>query len=198
MMKYSYGSHPIGNYTCIDFVRYLAPVSPVNDQVFYWQGSLQWRDNDNIPLDLFKNICHWKSQRRFRLVLNVQDNELQERWRAALRHLNQQELQDENIQGALQELIRLQGIGIPMASALLTAWNPRQFGIVDFRTLVVLGMRQDDARNGISIPDYINFRNNLLRLQQDHNELHACALRQIELAFWHYYPICRSGYRNRA
>jgi len=197
-MPYYYGSQPVENYTYEDFVCHLAPVLPVNDQVFYWQGSLQWRDNNNIPLDLFRNICHWKSQRRFGLVLNVLDNEVQERWQAVLGHLNQQELQDENIQRALQELIQLQGIQIPIASALLTAWNPWQFGIVDFRTLVVLGMRQDDARNAISIPDYINFRNNLLQLQQDHNELHACALRQIELALWHYYPVRKFGRGDRA
>lgn len=196
-MLYYYGSRPVENYTHEDFVCHLAPVLPVNDQVFYWQGSLQWRDNNNIPLDLFKNICRWKSHRRYDLVSETLDNEVQKRWQAVLGHLNQQEIQDENIQGALQELSQLRGVGIPIASALLTAWNPRQFGIVDFRTLVVLGMRQDDARNGIFVGDYINFRNELLQLQQGHNELRDCAFRQIEMALWHYYPVCKSGHRDR-
>lgn len=194
---YYYGSRPAENYTYKDFVCHVAPVLPVNDQVFYWQGSLKWRSSNNIPLDLFRNICHWKSHRRFKLVLNVLDKEVQECWQKVLERLNQQELQEENIKGALQELIRLRGIGIPIASALLAAWNPWQFGIADFRTLIVLDKRQDGEGKDISIPDYIDFRNKLLQLRQDHDELHACALRQIEFALWHYYPICKSGHGER-
>ena len=144
-------------------------------------------------MDLFRNICHWKSPRRFELVRNLSYKKVQECWQKVLRHLKQQKLQEENIRGALRELIRLKGIGVPMASALITAWNPQQFGIVDFKTLIVLGKREDVEKEGISISDYIDFRNELLRLRQDHNKLHACALRQIEFALWNYYSIYKSG-----
>ncbi len=189
-VKYSYGSRPVDAYTYVNFVCHLAPVLPQDDKVFYWQNSLKWRSNRNsIPLGLFRNICHWKSPRRSDLVKQVIEGKVNDCWRRTLYHLDRQVLQDNDIINALQELTQLSGVAIPTASAILTAWNPIQFGIVDFRTLVVLGMRQDGARNNILVRDYINFRSRLLQLQQDHNELHDCALRQIELAMWYYYPV---------
>ncbi len=196
-MKYSYGSRPVDAYTYVNFVCHLAPVLPQDDKVFYLQNSLKWRSNRNsIPLGLFRNICHWKSQRRSRLVRQMRQDEVSNCWQRALFHLDEQVLQDNDISNALRELTQLDGVAIPTASALLTAWNPIQFGIVDFRTLVVLGMRQDSVRNDILVRDYINFRSRLLQLQQDHNELHDCALRQIELAIWYYYPIWKMGERE--
>jgi len=191
-MVYNYGSRPVDGYDYRCFVKHLAPVLPKDDKVFYYEGTLKWRSNINgIPLALFQNICHWKSPRRFDKVLENKAVEVNARWREALRELNQSSFSDKGIKRALGKLDKLDGVGIPIASALLTAWNPEQFGIMDFKTLAVLNMPQRD-----SLRSFIAFRAKLLELK-DQPELKNCALRQIELALWHYYPIQNADQKKR-
>jgi hypothetical protein len=192
--KYDYGSSPMSGYSHVHFVRHLAPVLPKDDQVFFHRKSLQWReDRDKIPLGLFRNICHWKSPRRFvKNVLNNSATHVNKRWKVTLELLNDPPFSDEVIKKALKELTKLDGVEVPTASALLTAWNPNQFGIVDFKTLAVLEMSRCTSRS-----NYVVFRNKLLELKETYSELHNCAVRQIELALWHYHPIWNSKSTER-
>lgn len=192
--KYDYGSEPINTYDYMCFVKHIAPVLPKDNKVFFHNSSLKWRNNRNgMPLVLFRNICHWKSRRLFRkyLLKNTPD-EVDKRWRNALQQLDEPPFQDDAIRGALTELTELQGIGVPMASALLTAWNPDKFGIIDFKVLAVLNLSKST-----SIPNYIVFLNRLLKLKKTQPELRNCALRQIELSLWYYYSIQEAGTRER-
>jgi len=188
-MEYRYGSPPNEPYNYLSFIKHLAPVLPKNDLVFYYQDSLVWRENHNeIPLDLFRQICHWKSPRRYGLVLDNPENEINERWGTALEKLNEPPFSDEALKRALKEMTELKGVEIPTASALLTAWNPDQFGITDFKVREILNMPDRS-----SAKFYIGFRNKLLNLKETHQELQNCALRQIELALWYYYAIQQTG-----
>jgi len=188
-VEYDYGSPPVSNYTYRNFIQHLAPALPKNDKVFYHRESLQWRNNLNkIPLDLFRNICHWKSRRRFEKVLKNKDRKVNAQWSSALQQLNQSEFSDEGIDAALKLLVELDGVAVPTASALLTAWKPEQFGIIDFRVRHVLDMPNNTS--------YVVFRSKLLQLQQE-LQLDNCNLRQIEMALWHYYPIKMEGKNSR-
>lgn len=109
------------------------------------------------------------------------------KWKEALSHINDN-LNDDSIKIALNSLSELNGVGIPTASALLTAWNPMQFGILDFKVLKVLKMKE--LYSGSS---YVDYRKKLLELKKLHSELSRCTLRQIELALWHYYSIQETG-----
>jgi hypothetical protein len=193
-MEYSYGSKPQKKYGYMDFVKHLAPVLPKNDKVFFYENQLDWRDNHKkIPLELFKNICHWKSPRPFQNVLKNTAKRLDENWRNALQGLNEPPYEAQSIRNALDHLIILDGVAVPTASALLTAWNPAEFGILDYKVLKVL-----DMPGSYSITNYLAYHNRLLELQTQHTELKNCALRQIELAIWHYYSIQESDKRQRA
>ena len=193
-MAYEYGSSPKKGYDYMCFVKHIAPVLPKDDKVFFHDDSLQWRNNHNgIPLVLFRNICHWKSQRLFKKhLLNNTDDEVNERWKNALQQLGDPPFQSEAIIRALIELTELKGVGVPMASALLTAWSPDQFGIIDFKVLAVLNLSQNTT-----MANYVTYRNRLLELKDTQKELKNCALRQIELALWHWYPIQNAGQKKR-
>ena len=193
-MVYSYGSPPMGDYNYISFVRHLAPKLPVDDQVFLHNDSTQWRNNHNqIPLELFRNICHWKSPRRFQRVLQNTADHVNGQWQNALQGLNNPSYEAQSIRNAFSRLTKLvDGVEVRTASALLTAWNPAEFGILDYKVLEVLGMPRT-----YSVGTYLEYRNRLLELQVQHAELEDCALRQIELALWHYYPIQKTGQTTR-
>lgn len=189
MASYNYGSQPIEPYDYQCFVTHFAPNLPENDEVFLHDGLLNWRGNrDGMPLALFRNICHWKSPRPFHRVCSDTAREVNRKWQSALHHLDGTPLQTGGVVPALGELTQLRGVGIPTASALLTAWNPREFGIFDSRVVRVLGIQVQDTAQG-----YVTFRNELLRLKQELPQLRHCALRQIELALWHYDRIQERG-----
>ncbi len=192
-MLYEYGSSPVNGYDYNDFVRYIAPVLPKNDKVFFHDNSLIWRNNHNgIPLELFRNICHWKSPRRFRKVYNNNENNVNRLWENALQQLNRPPFQEDAIRHALEQLIILEGVAVPTASALLTAWNPDQFGMIDFKVLAVLNLPKST-----SMSNYVTYRQKLVDLKNAQPELKNCALRQIELALWHWYPIQNADTRER-
>lgn len=190
---YNYGSQPVGNYGYISFVRHLAPVLPADDQVFLHNNGTEWHNNhDQIPLELFRNVCHWKSPRRFNDVLQNTAEQVNQQWRSALQELNNPTYEEESIRDAFGQLIQLDGVEVPTASALLTAWNPAEFGILDYKVLQVLNLPQYP-----SIRNYLAYRQRLLDLRAQYEELNNCALRQIELALWHYYSISKTGQKSR-
>jgi SpoVK/Ycf46/Vps4 family AAA+-type ATPase len=161
--------------------------------VFYHNGGLQWRDSHvEIPRALFRNICHWKSPRRFRDVCDNDRDIVSDAWREALELLGQQPFQDEAVRLAVARLTQLDGVEVRMASALLTAWNPLQFGVFDVRVVNVLGLPER-----YSAQDYVDYRRRLLDLKDELPELRRCALRQIELALWHFYAVQETGDRER-
>jgi hypothetical protein len=192
-MPYRYGSPPQAPYDYKRFIRHLAPVLPENDFVFYHNGGLQWHENHaEIPYTLFRNICHWKSPRRFEDVCDNAWDVVNAGWCEALESLGRQPFQDEGVRLAVARLTGLDGVEVRMASALLTAWNPRQFGVFDVRVVKVLGMPER-----YSAQRYVTYRHRLLELRDELPELHDCALRQIELALWHYYEVQNTGKRQR-
>lgn len=187
-VEYEYGSKPSRGYNYECFIKSIAPILPKNDKVFYYNGKLNWRRFNDIPLDLFRNICHWKSPRPFtRYVCKNGQSEVNERWKKALQYLIEGSFHEISIENALSELVKLKGVAVPTASALLTAWNPDKFGIIDFKVLDVLGIAET-----ATISSYTKFRNQLLVLRNK-LKIGNCSLRQIELAIWHYYPIQYAG-----
>ncbi|MHC4691658.1 MAG: hypothetical protein ACYS67_02870 [Planctomycetota bacterium] len=183
-VKYDYGSKPAEDYNYKCFVKSIAPILPKDDKVFIYDRQLNWRRCGKIPLGLFRNICHWKSSRPFKKYVRKNTAlEVNKRWQNALQQLKDTPFQDNAIKKALKDLTELKGVAVPTASALLTAWNPDEFGIIDFKVLKVLGI--DGPAN---IDSYTEFRNRLLKLRKE-LKLDNCSLRQIELAIWHYYPI---------
>ena len=192
-VKYDYGSKPAEDYNYKCFVKTIAPILPKDDEVFLYRHSDEWRENPNkIPFVLFKNICHWKSQRPFkRYVCENTALEVNKRWQNALQQLKDTPFQENAIKKALNELTKLKGVAVPTASALLTAWNPDEFGIIDFKVLKVLGIAEK-----ANIDSYTKLRNRLLKLRKE-LMLDNCSLRQIELAIWHYYPIQNADEKKR-
>ena len=89
-------------------------------------------------------ICRWKSKRRFKLLGLNSDDEI-----ASALH---QAIQVDSIGEATSALTELHGVGVKMASAILTAVRPEQYTVLDFRALHALGVA-----DGSSIGLYIAY-----------------------------------------
>lgn len=77
---------------------------------------------------------------------------------------------------AISVLIGLDGVDVPVASAILTAINPEKYTIIDFRALQALGQSTKDR----SVKYYLRYLSACRELARKHNT----TLRQLDRALW--------------
>lgn len=81
-------------------------------------------------------ICGWKSHRRVRLLDNNTDAEIERALKGAIGAAG--------VKDAVCSLEALAGVGVKMASAILTAINPDRYTVLDYRALEALGVEDSD------------------------------------------------------
>ena len=87
----------------------------------------------NCTKDALKVIARWKSPRRAALIDKNEDGDIAVALNFALAATTPEAM-------AVAALTALHGVGIPMASAILTAINPERYTVLDFRALEALGV----------------------------------------------------------
>ena len=75
-------------------------------------------------------VCHWKSPRALRLI---QSNSA-----ATIRGATSRALATRSERRRLEELTALQGVSVPMASAILMLLDPERYGVIDIRVWQLL------------------------------------------------------------
>jgi hypothetical protein len=95
-----------------------------------FEAGLAIREGDRTPATL-QTIVHWKSPRIVPLFKKNSTEEVKAALDVAVSHTTVAE--------AMVALIKLQGVGIPVASAILTAIYPERYTVIDFRALETLG-----------------------------------------------------------
>jgi hypothetical protein len=81
-------------------------------------------------------IYRWKSARRIGLLDNNTDAEIEQALKQAMAAADVKE--------AVEALITLAGVGVKMASAILTAINPERYTVLDFRALEALNVKTSE------------------------------------------------------
>ncbi len=81
-------------------------------------------------------ICRWKSARRVSLLGDNTDAEIEHALRAATGA--------GGVKEAVSALTSLAGVGVKMASAILTAMDPERYTVLDVRALEALGVKDGD------------------------------------------------------
>jgi len=133
--------------------------------------------NHVFSLDNLKVIVRWKSER---VVHHLDKNSQEEIERALTVAVSP----DASTQDAVKALIELRGVGVPVASAILTAIFPERYTVIDFRALEALG---HDAAGIEFYRHYLEFcrelaESGIVHLQAD---LPApTALRALDRALW--------------
>jgi hypothetical protein len=84
-------------------------------------------------------VCHWKSPRAIRHIRANTPHEVRAMTRAALATRSEQR--------RLQALTQLQGVSVPMASAVLMLLSPGRYGVIDIRVWQLLHKLGTVTRN---------------------------------------------------
>lgn len=127
----------------------------------------------NHTLENVKVIVHWKSARRAALLDDNKDTEIAEALRVATDTGTTEA-------AAMAALIDLHGVGVPVASAILTAINPTKYTIIDFRALTSLGSTKKPP---YPIKFYLAYLAKCRELAQQLN----ISLRTLDHALWQWY-----------
>ena len=131
------------------------------------------RDGDRSVETLVK-IVHWKSPRIVHHVRENTPDAIRTALDIAVSHTSTEE--------ALIALQELRGVGIPVASAILTAVHPERYTVIDFRALESLGYFPQDASFYL---EYLNFCRHLAEKMEAQSELPApTRLRALDRALW--------------
>lgn len=119
--------------------------------------------------DNLEKIVMWKSARRVKLIQVNTDSEIQEALSVAVKAGEPRV--------AIGVLMGLCGVGLPMASAILTAVKPDDYTVIDFRTLEALGVPDLSPDRNFYLLKYLPECKRLAR--------EACtSLRIIDRALW--------------
>lgn len=81
-----------------------------------------------------------------------------------------------NVKAAIEKLDDLYGVGIPMASAILTMMHPKVYTIIDVRALEALGV--------VDWPNTSDFYEAYLRKCRELAKQHGKSLRTLDRALW--------------
>jgi hypothetical protein len=120
-------------------------------------------------LETLKIIFRWKTGGRgqSRLFKNTA-NEIEKALGSAIYAQSEQ--------AAMESLCELHGVGVPVASAILTAIDPDRYTVIDFRALESLGVK----RSYLSIAFYLNY----LATCRDLAKQYGVRLRTLDRALW--------------
>jgi hypothetical protein len=116
-----------------------------------------------------KVIVHWKSARKIAFIDDNTDAEIAKALRFACDIRTTEKL-------AVEILDKLHGVGVPMASAILTTINPAKYTVIDVRALQSLGLSKWDGSASFYI-DYLQ-ECSLLAFR------HKVSLRTLDRALW--------------
>lgn len=98
-------------------------------------------------------VCRWKSARAIRYIEANSPHRVRAATFAALSARNEQ--------ARLESLLALQGVSVPMASAVLTLVDPRRYGVIDIRVWQLLhamgAVTQNRRGQRFSIQNWLQF-----------------------------------------
>jgi hypothetical protein len=115
----------------------------------------------------FETVCRWKSPRKIGLLAENTDAQI----RLAIDNARIAS----NPRDAVHSLVVLHGVGVKMATAILTAMFPDDHTVLDFRGLEALGVG-----NGESVNLYVLYLGECVRLARQY----GVTLRDFDRANW--------------
>lgn len=111
------------------------------------------RTRGYLTLGELKAVCRWKAVRAIR---HIENNSV---WR--VRSVTQQSLSESDEGLRLELLCTLHGVSVPMASAILMATDPAQYGVIDIRAWQVLHQTGAVASNrsgvGFTLAQWLDY-----------------------------------------
>jgi len=138
------------------------------------------RERGFVLSDELYRIALWKSRRRADLIKANSDHVIERVTELALA------LKDTDPGYAIDLLTVLKGVGVPMASVVLTVADPQEFGIIDIRAWQALSRWQPDRfpwkdSSGFTVSEFLRYLETIRELAR-HGGL-LC--REVDMALWY-------------
>ena len=124
-------------------------------------------------------IYKWKSPRRMDLFSMNKDGDVLQALREAIAAKSPRE--------AIESLTRLQGVGVKMASAILTGMFPKDYTVCDFRAAEALGVKDSND---------VDFYTSYLEFCRRTAKEHGVSLRDFDRANWQWSKNKSEGQRR--
>lgn len=168
----------------MDLPRYAASYGYANEDVF-WRVSRAWKERGWLTRDEFVEAVEWKSSRaRERAGRNP--SIVVERVTGLISELEGEMPQEELDRFRAELLTSLDGVGVPVASALLAMYQPERYGVMDRRAWKTLFGRD---KAPFTARDYVRY---LRRIRELGAEV-GLTPREVDKALWQYDSEHRSG-----
>jgi hypothetical protein len=133
----------------------------------------------------FLAVCRWKSPRAVRHYMKNSPARIRRQSAAALAARSER--------ARFEALTALDGVGAPMASAILTLTNPRRYGVIDIRVWQLLfdlgSVRTKPGGAGFTFGDWLDY---LTELRHHAKEL-GVSVRAVEYSLFLYHRRVQRG-----
>jgi len=139
--------------------------------------SNDFNKNHYLTNEEFFTIIIWKSNRSKTRVLNgIKKSE------KTIKEITEEVYKEKELKNKVEILKKIDGIGIPIASAILAVCYPNDFTITDYRatnSLEILGEKitKNPALSSSSYLDYVNICKKL-------KDRYNCSLREFDRILW--------------
>ena len=157
-----------------EFVKFVAPKIGKEHP---FEDVKACRDRGYLTFEEFLKLGYSKTRRQWKNYCRNTPKEVEEITRKAF---NQKNLDD-----IISTLTKLKGVNVPVASYILTAWNPKDYGTYDFRIRKILpkceGFKEPEKKNALEW-----YKAELSFLRKWKKELGIKTCRQIEYALWQF------------
>lgn len=135
--------------------------------------------------DEFYKICMWKSARQKQRYIKNKDS-VEKKTNSAFAEVDERK--------RMEMLCRLNGVSIPMASALLTIVYPEKYAVIDIRCLEMLKKKNCDIGKYPSLNTWIKY----LKIMREWAKENNVTPRELDMALFatHREELDRQDYRN--
>jgi len=143
------------------------------------------RQRGHLTKSEFLAICRWKSPRAIRYFMKNSP--------ARIRRQSSMALASRSERARFEALTALDGVGAPMASAILTLTNPRRYGVIDIRVWQLLfelgSVRTKPGGVGFTFSDWNCFLDEL----RSHAKQLGVPVRAVEYSLFLYHQRAQRG-----
>jgi len=157
---------------------------PLNWQ-FLFNKIKKAKEKGYLTKDEFIEICDWKSQRPRKHYLNNSEEIIKE--------ISEKVLATNSEDEKIKLLISLNGVAIPVASAILTLLDPQNYGVIDIRVWQLLYNYGEVNTNPKGQTFTINNWKTFLTLIRKYAKKFNMKVRQIELILFRHHQETQKG-----
>jgi len=170
-----------------EFVKFVAPKI---GKEYPFEDVKDCRDRGYLTFEEFLKCGYSKTRRQWKNYCRNTPKEVEEKTRKAFKQ--------KNLDDIISILTELKGVGVPVASYILTAWSPKDYGTYDVRMMEILPKCEDfkEPEKKSDLLEWYKAEAELNLLRKWKKELGIKTCRQIEYALWRFQQMTEDSFHT--